>query len=144
MNDLRKRAKNRLDEIVSLLVLGGGFAAMFTGIEQFDLIWILEFVVLVPLISILTDGRIPATLDDDYRARPLTATEPMKRRDQSADGDTSFSTQDALTTLRERYARWDLTDEQFDRKLTQLIETDTPENAVEWHERTERETETER
>ncbi|UPM43848.1 SHOCT domain-containing protein [Halocatena salina] len=151
MSAPRKRAWNRLDEIASLLVLGGGFVAMFAGSEQFFLIWILGFVVFVPLISILTDGTIPSTLDDDHITQPSTATEWTRGREQqSADDPDPSSTQDALTTLRERYARGDLTDEQFDRKLTRLLETDTPENAMEWRERTEQkigidpETETER
>lgn len=139
MSTPRKRAYSRLDEIVSLLVLGGGFVALFAGFEYFFLVWILGFVVLVPLVSILTDGAMPSSLEDDW----WTATESERTSASQETADTTRSTQDALTTLRERYARGDLTDEQFDRKLTRLLETDTPENAAEWHERSERETETE-
>ena len=39
---------------------------------------------------------------------------------------------DSLATLRERYARGDLTDEQFERKLDALLNTETRENATEW------------
>lgn len=139
MSTPRKRAYSRLDEIVSLLVLGGGFVALFAEFEYFFLVWILGFVVLVPLVSILTDGAMPSSLEDDC----WTATESERTSASQETADTTQSTQDALTTLRERYARGDLTDEQFDRKLTRLLETDTPENAAEWRERSERETETE-
>lgn len=143
MSTPRKRAWDNLEEIVSLLVLGSGLIALFAGFEYFFLIWILGFVVLVPLISILTDGEMPETLDDGRLTQSSTATEQTSEREQPPTGDDSTSTQDALTTLRERYARGDLTDEQFERKLTRLLETDTLENAEEWRERTERETELE-
>lgn len=140
MSSPRKRARNRLDEIVSLLVLGGGFVALFAGFEYFFLVWILGFVVLVPLVSILTGEEMLSSLEDDHDA---TATESEHTSASQETDDPTPSTQDALTTLRERYARGDLTDEQFDKKLTRLLETETPENAAEWRERIERETETE-
>lgn len=142
MNTPRKQVWARLEEIVSLLVLGGGLIALFAGFEYFFLIWILGFAVLVPLVSILTDGEMPAHLDNDRLAQPSTAAETREQQ-PSGNGAATPSTQDALTTLRERYARGDLTDEQFDRKLTRLLETDTPENAAEWRERTDREIQTE-
>lgn len=39
---------------------------------------------------------------------------------------------DDLATLRERYVTGDLTDDQFERKLDALLNTDTRENATEW------------
>ncbi|MFB6129594.1 MAG: SHOCT domain-containing protein [Salinigranum sp.] len=45
---------------------------------------------------------------------------------------------DALATLRDRYARGELSDEQFEAKLEALLETETPEGA---RERLERERE---
>ncbi|HET7324343.1 MAG TPA: SHOCT domain-containing protein, partial [Halococcus sp.] len=39
------------------------------------------------------------------------------------------------STLRNRYARGDLTDEQFERKLDALFETENPESAAEWRTR---------
>ena len=38
-------------------------------------------------------------------------------------------------TLRDRYARGELTDDQFERKLDALLETESPENAAEWRTR---------
>lgn len=39
------------------------------------------------------------------------------------------STADALDTLRDRYARGELGDEEFERKLEALLETETPDEA---------------
>ena len=39
---------------------------------------------------------------------------------------------DALDSLRDRYVRGELTEEQFERKLDHLLETEIPENAEEW------------
>ncbi len=42
------------------------------------------------------------------------------------------SGRDAVETLRNRYARGELTDEQFERKLERLLETETIEDVEEW------------
>ncbi|WP_049902275.1 SHOCT domain-containing protein [Halococcus agarilyticus] len=64
-----------------------------------------------------------------------------RRSDGSRSGSSTFerdgdspasSNHDGLATLRERYTRGELTDEQFERKLDRLLWTDTPENAAEW------------
>lgn len=49
--------------------------------------------------------------------------------------DAPESKQDALDTLRDRYARGDLSDEEFERKVKRLFETETPESAREHVER---------
>ncbi|MBP1923602.1 hypothetical protein J2751_002647 [Halorubrum alkaliphilum] len=46
----------------------------------------------------------------------------------ATDADTE-STADALDTLRDRYASGDLGDEEFERKLEALLETETPDEA---------------
>lgn len=58
----------------------------------------------------------------------LTMSEP-----ETVDND---STPNSLATLRERYATGELTDEQFEYKVDQLLQTDSLENAAEWRERT--------
>nr|WP_237713373.1 SHOCT domain-containing protein [Halococcus hamelinensis] len=42
---------------------------------------------------------------------------------------------DSLDTLRERYATGELTDEQFEHKVDQLLQTNSPEHAAEWRDR---------
>ncbi len=40
---------------------------------------------------------------------------------------------DALETLRERYAAGEITDDQFERKLERLLETESLEDVEQWH-----------
>lgn len=139
-----KRASENLSAITSLLVLGGGFLALFAGINSFWIIWVLGFCVLVPLVSILFGEE--GTTDELSMAADSNTTEtrPTKANADRETTNSETTTQDALDTLRERYARGDLTEKQFERKLTRLLETETPEQAMEWHEQNrDRETETE-
>lgn len=151
MSTLHERFVDNITAITPLLILGAGFIALFAGFDYFYLIWILGFVVVVPIIAILFDDM------DDFdpfqdrsknlgegmkkEARSNQNTEPRSSQQGALDEE---STTDALSTLRERYASGDLTDAQFEQKLDRLLETETPEDAVEWRERTMREVETER
>lgn len=70
-----------------------------------------------------------------------TLLEALGRPDaiqRSEDTETTPTTTevDSLTTLRERYARGELTDAEFERKVDRLLQTDSPEHAAEWRERT--------
>lgn len=117
MSTVRERAVENVTGIVSMLILGLGFVALFAGVEYFFLVWVFGFAVVVPIVAMLFEesGTESATVH----------TAPATHR-------SSDDTSDALTTLRERYARGDLTDEQFERKLDRLFETDSPENAADW------------
>jgi hypothetical protein len=79
------------------------------------------YVVLVPVTAILfgDDGDFEAWWDADAE------------RDEETAPDAPTEAEDPLTTLRERYARGELTDEQFERKLERLLETETLEDAAE-------------
>jgi uncharacterized membrane protein len=127
--------------IMPLLVLGAGFVALFAGFDYFYVIWIIGFTVLVPITAILLDGN--GEREDEWTAED---TQHGTEHDSTttAQSSSSPSTQDALSTLRERYANGELTDTQFERKLDRLLETETPENAAEWRDRTTRETKTEK
>jgi uncharacterized membrane protein len=116
-----------LTKITPFLVLGAGFIAMFAGFDYFFVIWIIGFAVFHPIIAILS-GENGGNEDDEW------AVEDTQHVESHSSTSSSPSTQDALSTLRERYARGDLTDEQFERKLDRLLETETPENAAEWRE----------
>jgi hypothetical protein len=146
-----KRFMDNITAIVALLVFGAGFVALFAGFDYFFLIWILGWIVLVPIVAILSDedGSEWDPFQDqgewDRWMGRGTWTETTDESDSTQqDTITEESTTDALSTLRERYASGDLTDEQFERKLDRLLETETPEDATEWRERTTRETEAER
>lgn len=101
--------------IFVLLTLGAGFVAMAAGMPYFFLIWVLGFAVVLPIAGILFP-------EDD-------ADSELAEDEQGADLST-----DPLTSLRDQYAGGDLTDEEFERKLDGLLETESPENAAEWRE----------
>jgi uncharacterized membrane protein len=111
-----------LTEIVSLLVLGAGFVALFAGVDNFFLIWILGFAVLVPIVELLTR--------DDEETDESSRDEGFDRR--------RVDDADPLAVLRDRYARGEIDDEEFERRLEALLETETPEDV---RRRVERETE---
>lgn len=116
----------------AILILGAGFLALFAGYEYFFLIWVFGYAVVLPLIAIHVGDRVVGERADTKRAPDGTPTSEVQT-----------STSEALALLRERYARGDLTDEQFERKLDRLLETETPERAQEWRDRIARpETET--
>ena len=101
--------------IFVLLTLGAGFVAMVAGMSYFWLIWVFGFAVILPIAGILfSEDDADSELVEDERGADLST--------------------DPLTSLRDQYARGDLTDEEFERKLDRLLETESPENAAEWRE----------
>jgi uncharacterized membrane protein len=110
--------------LTALAVLGLGFVAMAADLPAFWAVWAVGFGAVVPAVALL-----------------------RRRGDDAEDGDgpVSDATDDvdaALATLRERYARGDLSEAAFEAKLEALLETETPEDARE-RLRRERSTETE-
>ena len=97
--------------LVTAVVLGLGLLAMALDASGFWLVWVVGFAVVVPAITWLREWQGNVRDDDD-----------------------------ALATLRERYARGDLSEAAFEAKVETLLETETPESA---RERTGRETERE-
>ena len=128
MNDESGDTENKATAIASLLVLGLGLAALFTGQSWFWLVFVIGFAVVVPIIAILTGE----SEEGENESAPTGATEP----DEEAASKT-----DALRILRERYARGELSEEQFEAKLDRLLESETFEGV---RERREAERELER
>ena len=89
------------------------------------------YVVIVPVVSMLFDEEETESVGDEAAPGSVGV-----ERERTAERDaTTGDTADALERLRTRYAEGDLTDEQFERKLDRLLETETPEDAAEWAER---------
>ena len=120
MTDPLTRLRANAVGVVSMLVLGLGFVAMAANVEGFWLVWVLGFAVGVPVVSMLTGG------DENRRSRTGRS---RSREPQSTGHDERETVDDALATLRDRYARGELSDETFERKLEALLETETPETA---------------
>lgn len=103
-----------------MLILGVGFLAMFAGVDSFWMIWVFGFAVVLPIVAILLGDSGDGSDEVDRR-------DPDVRRRASED--------DPLETLRDRYARGEIDEETFERRLEALLETETPEGARERVER---------
>lgn len=127
MSTVRERAIENVTGITAMLVLGLGFIALFANVSYFFVIWIIGFAVILPIVAMLFDEDE----DESTTEKPNHETHVPAERSNANDSPTS----DALSTLRDRYARGELTDEQFERKLDALLETEQPESAAEWRTR---------
>jgi hypothetical protein len=124
-----ERAREEFTGILVFLILGAGFVALFLNQPWFWMVWVLGFAVLLPIVGILTGET-----EEDEEASPIGARRSGTESTTSASTSTARTdegVEDALETLRARYARGDLSDEQFERKLEALLETETPEEARE-------------
>ena len=112
------RVRDNPTGVVSTLVTGVWLAALFTGQDWWLAALLLGYVAVVPLTAIL--------LGDE--------TDRTRWWDDESAGDTADETADAetpLERLRRRYAEGELTDEQFERKVERLLETETLEDIEE-------------
>jgi hypothetical protein len=131
------RLRENAVSVTSMLVISAGLLSLFTGVGPFWLIFLLGFFVLVPLVALLFgDEKERAAWWDDWLGDESdweewwdwSGSKETEPRKEHGSADREPSNRDALETLRHRYARGDLTDEQFERKLERLLETDSLEN----------------
>ncbi|SMO82372.1 SHOCT domain-containing protein [Halorubrum cibi] len=128
------RAKENATEIASTVVTGVWLAALLLDFGWWLPLMLFGYVVVVPMVSMLFDDEEEEEADERAESESeANRTEPATDRDQSEDAGEGNA--DAIDRLRTRYAEGDLTDEQFERKLDKLLETETPEDAAEWRER---------
>jgi uncharacterized membrane protein len=130
-----ERLRENATAIASTVVTGIWLAALLTGQGWWLGALILGYVVVVPVVALLfgdEDDR-REWWDDwvgdeswDEWFGSSTRDEDNERREREREREPS-SNRDALATLRDRYARGELTDEQFERKLERLLETETLE-----------------
>ncbi|MFB6236701.1 MAG: SHOCT domain-containing protein [Halopenitus sp.] len=113
------RARENLTGIVSVVVTATWLAAMFTGQDWWLEFMLVGYIAVVPIVAVLFG-------DEEDRAEWWSDGE---QNDESASEESAESDRrDALQTIRNRYARGDLTEEQFERKLETLLETETLED----------------
>jgi len=118
-----------------LLVLGAGLGSLFgvpvLSAVDFWVIFVIGYAVILPLVSLLRGEEPKAERSGQLDANRRQQRDAAERPGAGQTPEAGDGIDAALDRLRERYARGDLSDEQFERKLERLLETDTPENARE-------------
>lgn len=133
------RAAENATQIAYVAVTGVWLAALVTGQGWWLAFLLVGYLVLVPVTALLfgdredirtwwdgewTDDRPEDGESEASTAPAVTAGEEGTTAEAGPEGDTAGGPDDeALATLRERYARGELTDEAFERKLDRLVET---------------------
>lgn len=128
-DSVRARATANASGIAATVVTGTWLALLLLDIPSPESnLWLgvmlFGYIAVVPVVSMLFD-------EDEPEA--TTGQQP-------APSETETDSEDALERLRRRYAEGELTDEQFERKLEQLLETETLEDAEDASQRAKRET----
>ena len=118
MSSPARRVRENATGIVSMVVTGIWLAALFLDQGWWLAFMLFGYVVLVPVTAILFD-------DESEMERW------WDRETGEAGAEKTGEESDALEELRSRYARGELTDEQFERKLDRLLETETLEDLEE-------------
>lgn len=120
-----------LEEAVSGAVMAltfiVGFGLMFAGVPFFWVAFPVGFAGVLPM--------------------ALGLAKLYRRRQESTDDSQQSETENALETLRERYARGEITEREFEQRVERLLETESVDDAREYAGRTgsqERERERER
>ncbi|MWV65007.1 SHOCT domain-containing protein [Halorubrum sp. JWXQ-INN 858] len=111
------RAKRNATGIAATTVTGVWLAALMLGYGWWLAALLFGYIVIVPVVAMV--------FDEDEDETEERATEPDRN---AADGNAA----DALDRLRTRYADGELTDEEFERKLDRLLETETVADAADW------------
>jgi uncharacterized membrane protein len=115
MSSPARRARENVTEIVSVFVTGIWLAALFLDQGWWLPFMLFGYVVLVPVTAILFGD------EEEIRGWRDGEVETVENDETDEEGD-------PLEELRARYARGELTDEQFERKLDRLLETETLED----------------
>ncbi|MCU4799991.1 SHOCT domain-containing protein [Halobacteria archaeon HArc-gm2] len=125
-----QRARENATGIVSMLVTGIWLAALFLGFEWWLPFMLFGYIVLIPLTAILfgDEDDVEEWVGEDVASGSTTGESTDESADARAARTDADGDDEALARLRERYANGELTDDQFERKVERLLETDTLEN----------------
>ncbi len=144
----RERLRENATGVASTVVTGVWLAALLTGQGWWLAALLFGYVVVVPLVALLygDDEDRHEWWDDWWGEESFEEwwDDLWGEEDDDPEPEVEPNRRDALETLRERYARGELTDEQFERKLEYLLETETLENVEDRYGERERVTEYER
>ncbi|MFO7927322.1 SHOCT domain-containing protein [Natronomonas sp.] len=115
------RLRENVTGIVALIVTGTWLAALLSGQGWWLPFMLFGYIVIVPVVAILFgDADDVAEWWDDETAP------------ETVDVETADAEPEPLQTLRDRYARGELSDAEFDRKLDRLLETETIDEVSEY------------
>ncbi|WP_225334448.1 SHOCT domain-containing protein [Halomicrobium urmianum] len=131
MRSPAERLRDNAVEVASLLVTGLWMAALFTGQEWWLAALIVGYAAVLPIVKIAA-GETEAEETGREWGRPWGKSHENREAERRGDADTFGNDDDALARLRERYARGELTDEQFEHKLERLLKVETLEDADEY------------
>jgi hypothetical protein len=106
--------------LTTLAILAVAFGAMALGVPYFWVVFPVGFGGVLPLV-VAHSLRTERGSDDSDDSIPDAPAETI---------DADRSTDEALRTLRTRYARGELTDEAFETRLERLLETETVADAT--------------
>ncbi|ACM56783.1 SHOCT domain-containing protein [Halorubrum lacusprofundi] len=109
------------------MVTGTWLAALLLDFGWWLPFMLFGYIVIVPVVAMLFD-------EDEERVEKVKRESPGQTEVEEG----PEQVQDALDRLRTRYANGELTDTQFEQKLDRLLETETPEDAAEFVERSRR------
>jgi uncharacterized membrane protein len=119
---LGERRTVLLSGLTTLAILTVAFGAMALGVSYFWVVFPIGFGGVLPLVVAYghrTDGA--------DRDRGSAADTPVETTSPAPAGQ-----DEALRTLRARYARGELTDEAFEARLKRLLETESVADAANW------------
>lgn len=126
---LSRQLKDNVTGITSSLVTLVWMLALFTGQSWWFAALLIGYIAIVPLVALLSGDEsnretwrnICSGWCTGMLSNTPTETVPTEVEE---------SEETPLDTLQRRYARGELTDEQFERKLDQLLETETLEDVA--------------
>ena len=127
-----ERGRRNLPGIVSVLVTGIWLAALMTDQEWWLAFMLFGYVVIVPIVAMLfgDEEDVEEWWSDDWSGEERETAHGSEHPPEDDE-----DRKDALETLRDRYARGELTDEQFERRVERLLETETLEDVEDRAER---------
>ena len=113
------RVRTNVTELTSILVTAVWLTLLFIGPGNLWLVVMLVgYIGVVPIVAMLAgDEEVEPELGTDSPTEPTTESQRETVRETP------------LEELRRRYAEGELTDEQFERKVERLLETETLEDA---------------
>lgn len=130
----KERLREHATEATATTVTGIWMLGLFTGQSWWLPALLVGYLVVVPLVALLYGDEADREEWVEEMWHWDEEDDEYGTTDRHAE-DSSPSSDEALQSLRDRYARGELTDEQFERKLDRLLATETIEDLEDRRER---------